>query len=483
MTLPEPHPELQRHLGLTHAVALNVSQIVGAGVFATVPLMLKELPGPYAMLGWVGAGILMLLDGMVWAELGAAMPSSGGSYVYLLECYGRERWGRLMAFLFVWQFLISGPLEIASAFIAMAAFASALPGFQEFNAAHQWLHWQVWQGSDLGITIDPARLIVFGLGMFTVFLLYRRITTLGRLTVTVWLGVMGAIAWILVEGATHGSTATLFAPTSGATTTPQEFIGGLGRAMLLAMYSYLGYYNVCYLGDEVREPGKTIPRAIFLSAGLVMVLFVLVHAALLSVVPAASVPRTDAELNDYSLSAVFMKTIYGEQTQAGNVAVVLITVLLIWSCFGSAFAGLLGYSRIPYGAARQGHFFAALAKVHPIHRIPHVSLLFVGGLTLLWTFFDLQSVISMLLVTRILEQFLAQIVGVMLLRKLQPERPRPYRIWLYPLPCVLAFVGWVWLYLTSDWISIGVGLGTLTAGVGVYLFWSFGRGSAKPPSE
>src|SRR5262245_11342902 len=114
MTPPEQHPELHRHLGLTHAVALNISQIVGAGIFVTIPLILKELPGPYALLSWLGAGILMLFDGMIWAELAAALPSSGGSYVYLLETYGKERWGRLTAFLFVWQFLISGPLELAS---------------------------------------------------------------------------------------------------------------------------------------------------------------------------------------------------------------------------------------------------------------------------------------------------------------------------------------------------------------------------------
>src|SRR5262249_25518672 len=121
---------LQRHFGLLHATALNVTMVVGAGVFITIPLMLGKLPGPYALLGWLAAGLLILVDGLVWSELVASFPGSGGSYLYLLECYGRQRWGRLMAFLFIWQFLISGPLEVASGLIAMAIFADGIdPAF------------------------------------------------------------------------------------------------------------------------------------------------------------------------------------------------------------------------------------------------------------------------------------------------------------------------------------------------------------------
>src|SRR5947199_2722933 len=125
---------LRRHFGLWQATALNVTMIVGAGVFATIPLMLGKLPGPYALLGWVAAGALVLVDGLVWGELGAALPGSGGSYVYLLECYGKERWGRLAAFLFIWQFLLSGPLEIASGLIAIDMFSQSLSqNYAAFN--------------------------------------------------------------------------------------------------------------------------------------------------------------------------------------------------------------------------------------------------------------------------------------------------------------------------------------------------------------
>src|SRR5438132_7720928 len=156
---------LQRHFGLLQATALNVTMIVGAGVFVTIPLMLRELPGPYALLGWLATGVLILVDGMIWSELGATLPGSGGSYLYLLECYGRTRWGRLMAFLFIWQFLISGPLEIASGLIAMAQFSTQLsPTFEQFNKAHLWLRWTIWEEQKLFVTLDPARLIGLAAG-------------------------------------------------------------------------------------------------------------------------------------------------------------------------------------------------------------------------------------------------------------------------------------------------------------------------------
>src|SRR5215475_4818706 len=161
----EQMPALQRHFGLLHATALNVSMIVGAGVFITIPLMLKELPGPYALLGWLAAGVLMLFDGLIWSELGAALPGSGGSYRYLLEAYGRDRWGRLMAFLFIWQFLISGPLEVASGLIAISIFLNGLGSeFQQFNT--EWTGaLPLWPGSNFTLEISPSRLIAFGLGV------------------------------------------------------------------------------------------------------------------------------------------------------------------------------------------------------------------------------------------------------------------------------------------------------------------------------
>jgi amino acid transporter len=482
--LPEPSGDgarlpapvgLRRHFGLFQAVALNVTMIVGAGVFLTVPLMLQEVPGPYALLGWLAAGALMLVDGLIWSELGATLPGSGGSYLYLLECYGRQRWGRLMAFLFIWQFLISGPLEVASGLIAVSQFSNALdPRLARFD--RDWTYrWapasppavQPAEGGapspfgELAVSIGPSRIACVLIGVGLLALLYRRITSLGRLTVTFWLGVMAVVAWILLEGGLRFDPAAAF-DFRGAASFPRG--PKLGALMILAMYSYLGYYNVCYIGDEVRDPGRTIPRAILLSALLVCLLFAGLHLAMLGTVPWGEVLKSPAAQDN--LPAEFMRRIHGDG------AAVLVTLLLIWSCTGSVFAALLGYSRIPYGAARYGHFFAGLGRVHPVHHIPHVSLLLVGGLTLFWSFFDLASVINALITTRILEQFIGQAVGVVLLRRRQPDRPRPYRMWLYPLPCGLAVVGWLYMYLSAGSPFILLGLGTLAAGGVAFLLWA-----------
>jgi amino acid transporter len=464
---------------LWQAVALNVTLVVGAGVFVTIPLMLLNLPGPYALFGWVAAGGLILVDALFWCELGAALPASGGSYGYLLECYGRQRWGRLLAFLFVWQFLLSGPLELASGLIAMDAFLQALlpQAVKDFNAFYT-LRLVLCPDPELAMTISPMRLGCVLLGAALVLLLYRDVRWLGRLTVVFGVGVLAAIAWILFEGALRFSPGRAFDFQGVAP--PSNLAGGVGAAMILALYAYLGYYNVCYVGDEVRDPGRTIPRAVLISTVLVVVLFCGLHLAMLGTVSWREVPTDPKQLDEYSLAAAFMRRAHGEW------AAWLVTLLLVWSCLGAAFAGLLGYSRIPFGAALGGHFFRAFGAVHPRLRVPHRSLLLVGGCTLVCTFFDLGSVVNALIATRILVQFVAQVAGVGLLRQLRPELARSFRVWLYPLPAALAVAGWLFVFCSADWLYIILGLATTAAGVVAFLLWaraSHGWPFAAPPSE
>jgi amino acid transporter len=345
----------------------------------------------------------------------------------------------------------------------VAQFSTALsPGFREFNDAWTWTgKWAISPSESLAIAVGPSRLIGFGLGVAVIVLLYRNITTLGWLTVTFWFGVMAAIAWILLEGWLRFNPSVAFDFSGAAASWPDDFAWKLGPAMMLAIYSYLGYYNVCYIGDEVRDPGRTIPRAILQSALIVVVLFVGLHLAMLGTVPWYEAKDVQ------NLPAAFMERIHGPW------AATLITLCLIWSCSGSVFAGLLGYSRIPFGAARRGHFFSVFGTIHPKERIPHFSLFLVGGMMLCWSFFDLQTVINALIVTRILEQFVAQAIGVILLRYKEPDRPRPFRMWLYPLPCLLALIGWLYLYGSAGLLYIGLGAGTLAAGVVVFLIWSW----------
>ena len=449
---------LRRGLGVWQATALNLTFMVGAGIFITIPPLLGLLPGSYALLAWLAAGALILVDGLIWSELGAALPGSGGTYRYLLESYGPHKWGRLMAFLFIWQFIISGPLELGSGLIAIAQFSTGIsPAFQRFNEAHT-LKWTLLESQGIALSIGPSRLVGFLVGVLIIWLLYRNITSLGKITVTVWAGVMAVIGWILLEGVLRFDPAVAFSPTPA----PPDLALKVGAGMILGIYSFLGYYNVCYVGDEVREPGKTIPRAILISAGVGILLYMAVHPALLGTVSWRDVP-TDGSM---TLPAEFMRRIHGPWA-AG-----FMSLLLVWCCFGSVFAGMLGYSRIPYGAARDGNFFRAFARIHPTREAPHLSLALIGGMTLFWGFFDLQTIISALITTRILEQFVGQTVGVMLLRRNRPDLFRPYKMWLYPLPPLLALAGWLYVYFASGWLYITLGLVTLAVGVAVFFTWS-----------
>jgi amino acid transporter len=468
MLSPAPTPSdppLARGLGLWQATAVNITMVVGAGVFATIPLILGKLPGPYALLAWLVAGVLILFDSMIWGELGAALPAAGGSYHYLLESFGRSKWGRLMSFLFVWQILISGPIEVGSGLVAAGQFSTALPGVSEFNAEHSvTFSVDITETNKVAVTFGPTRVFGFALGILILFLLYRRVNTLGALSVLFLIGILTLIGWVLLEGAIRFDRDVAFAMPSEL---PEGGLASaLGAGMALAIYSYLGYYNVCYLGAEVRNPARNIPRSILLSALIVVVLFTLVHLAIVGVVP-----WQEARQETDNLTAAFMNRIHGEW------AATVVSLMLIGSCFASCFSGTLGYSRVPYAAAKEGHFFQWFMAVHPTLRIPHRALMLIGGMILFWSFFDLGELINALIATRILEQFVAQIFGVMLLRHAQPDRPRPWRMWLYPLPCAIALVGWLYVYVKIGPLYIAVGAVTLVAGLVVFMIWAKRVGS------
>src|SRR5213078_1246061 len=179
---PEEQPHLLRRFGLLEATALNMTNMIGIGPFITIPLLLSALGGPQAMLGWLVALVITIADGMIWSELGAAMPGSGGSYVYLREGYGRETFGRLMGFLFIWQFILSGPLEIASGYI----------GFTQYLG-------YIWTG----ITKVQSIVVITFLGLLNIVLLYRKITFIGKLTVSLWVGTILTALAVIVSGALH----------------------------------------------------------------------------------------------------------------------------------------------------------------------------------------------------------------------------------------------------------------------------------------
>ena len=444
-----PGPHLARRFGLLQATALNMTNMIGIGPFITIPALMSALNGPQAMLGWFVAVLITVPDALVWSELGAAMPGSGGSYVYLREAFGRERWGRLMAFLFVWQFILSGPLEIASGYIGFAQYLNYLwPGITTKN----------------GLSVSGS-IVVITLGLLCIGLLYRRITSIGIIAVTLWIGTLLTAGAVIATGALHFRSQLAFDFPPGGFRFSIGFLLGLGAATRIGVYDYLGYYDVCFIGDEIKNPGKVIPRSILISILGVAIIYIAINFSIIGVVPWREfVPATDPPAPVVSL---FMEKIYGSKAAA------LFTLMVLWTAFGSVFALLLGYSRIPYAAARDGHFFRIFARLHPTKQFPHVSLIVIGLISVVCSFLPLAAVIDALLVTRILVQFIGQVFAVMLLRQRTPEMPRPYRIWFYPLPPLMALVGWLFLFCSADLTLKNYGTLTLILGIVFFLAWSW----------
>jgi amino acid transporter len=439
-------PHLTRRFDLLPATALNMTNMIGVGPFITIPLLMSALGGPQAMLGWIVGLVIVVSDGMVWSELGAAMPGSGGSFHYLRVAFGPERIGRLMAFLFVWQFVLSGPLEIASGYIGFADYAG-----------------YIWSG----LTRTNSMILIAVIGIVNIALLYRRIDSIANITISLWIGTLVTVVAVIAAGALHFNPRVAFDFPPGAFNFSLGFFLGVGAASRIGIYDYLGYYNICYIGDEVRNPGRVIPRSILISTAAVAVIYFGINLSIIGVVPWRTFVPAAAHQESNFVVSIFMQRLYG------STVATIFTLLVLWTAFGSVFALLLGYSRIPYAAAESGYFFRAFGRLHPTKDFPSVSLLVLGVLSIVAGFFSLGTVIDALIVTRILVQFMGQIFGLILLRKRAPDMTRPYRMWLYPLPALIALAGWIFVFATTDVRVIAFGVAALALGCLAFLVWSW----------
>jgi amino acid transporter len=403
-------------MGIWGAASSNMLNMVGVGPFITIPLALSAMGGPQAMLAWIAGALIALCDGMVWAELGAAMPDSGGPYYYLLEAFGPQGWGRLLSFLFLWQAVLIGPINIASGAVGFAEYTTylvpALAG---------------WEKTVLAIAVC----------LINTALVYRDIKSISALSVTLWVVVMATGVWILAGGVTHFHPALAFHFPPAAFHPSKAFFAGLGAATLIAMYDYSGYFNVCLIGEEIREPARTIPRSIIVSIVVLGFLYLSMNISIIGVIPWQHAMKSNA------VAAEFIQTIYGPL--AGKV----VAGLILWAAFGSVFAILLGYSRIPYGAAVDGRFFSAFARLHPTKHFPTFSVVIMGLISAAACALSLSDLINYMIVFQIMLQFIAQCAAVFLLRKNRPDIARPFTMPLYPLPVLVALAGWIYILAAS----------------------------------
>ena len=444
---------LQRRIGLRSAVLFNMLEMIGVGPFITLPLVIAAAGYRLSVWAWVLGAALAVADGLVWAELGAAFPRAGGSYAFLREIYGPKRAGNWLSFLYVWQLSFSAPLSIASGCIGLASF----------------LAW-FWPGLDTApIVALPAlhysNFAACAACLLVMALLYRNLGAVTRLAWVLFAGVIAALVGVIVSGFAHAAAMGGWQMPAAPAQSAAVALGGLAQAMLIATYDYWGYYNITFLGSEVREPERTIPRAILLSVLFVASFYVLMNLAALPSMRDAAVHVKDTAMVRVQLVADIARSALGQW--AGRT----IAALVMWTAFASVFSLLLGYSRVPFAAAQSGNYFRFLAAVHPKHGIPHRSLVALGMVASAFCLFSLQQVITMLVVTRIVLQFFLQHVGVMLLRVQRPDLERPFRIPLYPLPPVLAMAGFVFILVNRSNALRGLAVagGIAVSGTLIYL--------------
>ena len=405
--------KLERGLSLTQATAINMIDMVGIGPFVTIPMIVSIMHGPASIIAWLIGALLAYMDGMVWAEMGAKWPEAGGSYVFLQKLFGGKKGGRFMSFLFIWQTTLQAPLVIASGAIGFANYFSYL----------------------LPINDMQKKFVSGTLVIVLVALLYRNIKSVGKISVVLWCITGGTIFWLILSGVPHFNAVQAFdIHFDGFTSTSLLYVA-IGQASLKAVYSYLGYYNVCHLGAEIKDPGKNIPRSIIISITGIAIFYLGMQTVILGVLPWQTIACSD-----------FVASIYFEHIYNHAVAQ-LATLLILAIALASLFSAILGYSRIPYAAAQNGDFFRVFAKVHPKHKFPHISLLAVGGLGFIFSLlFRLGDAITAILTMRILVQFVSQAIGLIGWHYFKRDDPRPYKMPLFPVPAILSIVVWLYIY-------------------------------------
>jgi amino acid transporter len=412
-----PSQKLVRGMGLVQSTAVNMLEMIGIGPFITIGVILSAMGGPQAVLGWFLGALFSVCDGMVYAELGAAMPGAGGAYIYFREAFNPRSWGLLFSFLFLWETILVAPLAISAACVGFAQYTHYfLPGLTRAGVG--------------GLAALTCVLIAF--------VLYRPIKTVGRMSVVMLGVVLTAMFWVIGTGLVHLNTKMAFDFPPGALHPSKSFFFGLAAATLIAMYNYGGYNNITYLGGEVRNPEKNIPRAIVFSVLIVAVLYLLMSGVIIGTIPWREAAVSHAVVSE------FIGKLHGPHAAA------VMTCLILAATLGGIFTMTLGYSRILYAAGAEGNFFKVFGRVHPRGHFPTVSVLAINAMAIPLCWLSLERLLSALMIIQIVFQFIPQIAAVFAIRMYRKEIHRPYGMWLYPVPALVALAGWIYVATTPE---------------------------------
>jgi fructoselysine transporter len=426
---------LDRKINLVQATSINMIDMVGIGPFVVMPFVIAAFNNGLFIWAWIFGAVTAFADAMIWSELGAKFPLAGGTYNFHRLAYGGKG-GRIMSFLFVWQTSIQAPLVVASAAIGFAQYLTYL--LPDINVIQQ-------------------KMISGGLVLLVFILLYRKIEAIGKISVAMGIIVILTISWIIVSGLMNQQHPVQLLPGKGESFFSYAFWASVGYGSLKTVYAYLGYYNVCHLGAEIKKPEKNIPRSIFISIAGIATLYLLMNISVAGVIPWQSV-----KADDKYLVSSFMEKLYG------HTAANIVTVLILCVAFSSLFAVVLGYSRIPYAAAIDGNFFRVFGRLHPTKHFPYVSLIVLCAIGFVFSLLmRLGDVINSILAMRILVQFIGQGMGLILLRHRTESSSLPFRMWAYPLPVILSILIWIFLLASTGMFAV---YGILIALVGLVVY-------------
>ncbi len=421
-----------RGISLRGAVAINVATMIGAGPLITIPLVVVALNRSVSVWAWIAGALIALCDGLCYAELASLYPRSGGTYAYLRAAFG-PRYGRALAFLFVWQFLFWAPLTLATGYIGFAQYAAYLfPALGSPVAQH---------------------VLALAVGVATLAALYRTIPRIAGTAIVLGSIALATLLAIALSGVLHPQT-NLLALVPHAFGSGGFGFAAFGAALVITLYDYGGYNGICFLGDEVIAPARTIPRAVILSVAFVGCAYVLLNLGIFSALPIADVAGSTS-----------VASLAVERT-AGAGAAAVVTVAILITAFASTYGLLLGASRLPYAAALDGDFLPAFARLHASKRFPNVSLLTLGALALPASLFPLDAVINALTAGIVLIGGAATNLALIAVRA-RGERA-PFRLPLYPLPALIALGAWIFLFWSTGPPAMLFGTATLAVGGAVY---------------
>jgi amino acid transporter len=433
----EPRESLTRSIGLAGATSANILTMVGIGPFITIPLMISMMGGPPALLGWFCGALIAFCDGLVWAELAAAMPRSGGSYHYLQAIYAPAGLGRLLSFLFLWQVVLVAPLFAATGAVGFAQYAAfLLPGTTSLG------RWGIAAAACLVATV----------------LIYRNSRAVERLSVAWCFVALGTLCCAAVIGLAHLPGSETLKLLHSALHPSGFLASSLGGATLIALSNFGGYQTVCSLGGEIKDPRRVLPHSILYSIFIVAILYLALSVAVLGFAPGGGAPG--------AVVSELLERIYGVGVARAA------TVLILWTALGSIFTILLGSSRVPYAAAVQGEFFPFFARIDPKRGFPSRAVVAMGLAAAACSVLPLETLIRTGMVVQVAIQSVTQCVGVLLIHRRRKEIPLHFRMWLYPVPVVVALCGWLWVLAVSGWRYVSLAALVITLGCGLFLLRS-----------